>query len=199
MKTYLTRRPILLAATTAKAVTVAVLVAVLVAVAATTMTTAAAQEAQAQPAQARPIRNFLRINDQFCTGGQPSLEHFDQLKAEGVKAVINLRTPGEHRAAEEEAKVKALGLRYFNIPVMFRDPKPEQVTEFLKLTDDPANRPAFIHCTAAIRVGAFWMARRMMRDGWTLEQAEEEAKKVGLVESPHLNEFVRKYVADHKK
>jgi uncharacterized protein (TIGR01244 family) len=195
MKTSLTRRPILLAATTAKAVTVAVLVAV----AATTMTAAAAQEAQAQPAQARPIRNFLRINDQFCTGGQPSLEHFDQLKAEGVKAVINLRTPGEHRAAEEEAKVKALGLRYFNIPVMFRDPKPEQVTEFLKLTDDPANRPAFIHCTAAIRVGAFWMARRMMRDGWTLEQAEEEAKKVGLVESPHLNEFVRKYVADHKK
>lgn len=177
----------LLAATTATAVTVTV----------TEMTTAAAQEAQ--PAQVPPIRNFLRINEQFCTGGQPRMEHLDQLKAEGVKAIINLRTPGEHRAAEEEAKAKELGLRYFNIPVVFRDPKPEQVTEFLKLTDDPANRPAFIHCTAAIRVGAFWMIRRVMRDGWTIEKAEEEARKVGLRESPHLDEFVRKYVAEHKK
>lgn len=161
-----------------------------------------AQEAQpaGQPAaQLPPIRNFLRINDQFCTGGQPRMEHLDQLEKEGVKAIINLRTPGEHRAEEEEAKAKELGLRYFNIPVVFRDPKAEQVDEFLKLTDDPANRPAFIHCTAAIRVGAFWMIRRVMRDGWTLEKAEAEAQQVGLRESPHLNEFVRKYVADHKK
>lgn len=160
-----------------------------------------AQEAQPQQAaqELPPIRNFLRINDQFCTGGQPRMEHLDQLKKEGVKAIINLRTPGEHRADEEEAKAKELGLRYFNIPVVFRDPKPEQVDEFLKLTDDPANRPAFIHCTAAIRVGAFWMARRVVRDGWTIEKAEEEARQVGLRESPHLNEFVRKYVAEHKK
>ncbi len=129
------------------------------------MTAAAPQEAQSP--QVPPIRNFLKINDQFCTGGQPRMEHLDQLKADGVKAIINLRTPGEHRADEEEAKAKELGLRYFNIPVVFRDPKPEQVDEFLKLTDDPANRPAFIHCTAAIRVGAFWMVRRVMRDGWT--------------------------------
>src|SRR5262249_38235245 len=125
---------------------------------------ATAQEAQPQPGQAQqvpPIRNFLKINDQFCTGGQPRMEALEPLKAEGVKSIINLRTPGEHRAEEEEAKAKELGLRYYNIPVVFRDPKPEQADEFLKLTDDPANRPAFIHCTAAIRVGAFWMIRRV--------------------------------------
>lgn len=160
---------------------------------------AAQPPAESTTAQVPPIRNFLRINDQFCTGGQPRMEHLAQLKNEGVKAVINLRTPGEHRAEEEEAKAKELGLRYFNIPVVFRDPKPEQIDEFLKLTDDPANRPAFIHCTAAIRVGAFWMARRVMRDGWPIEKAEAEAQQVGLKEAPHLTEFVRKYVADHKK
>jgi uncharacterized protein (TIGR01244 family) len=145
-----------------------------------------------------PIRNFLRVNDQFCTGGQPRMEHLEQLKTEGVKAVINLRTPGEHRAAEEEAKAKELGLRYFNIPVAFADPKEEQATTFLEITDDPANRPAFIHCTAAIRVGAFWMIRRVLRDGWSIEKAEEEARKVGLRESPHLNEFARTYIEQHK-
>jgi uncharacterized protein (TIGR01244 family) len=146
-----------------------------------------------------PIRNFLRVNEKFCTGGQPRLEHLAKLKAEGVKTIINLRQPGEHRAAEEEAMAKQLGLRYYNIPVAFGDPKEEQVTEFLKLTDDAANLPVFIHCTAAIRVGAFWMIRRVLRDGWTVEAAEEDAKKVGLRDSPHLNEFARNYIEKHRK
>lgn len=153
----------------------------------------------AQGQELPPIRNFLRVNDQFCTGGQPRLEHLEQLKKDGIKAIVNLRTPNEHRADEEEAKAKELGLRYFNIPVVYREPKDEQVTEFLKITDDPANRPAFIHCTAAIRVGAFWMIRRVMRDGLSIDEAEKEAQQVGLREAPHLNEFARNYIAAHKK
>lgn len=149
--------------------------------------------------EVQPIRNFIRVNDEFCTGAQPRLEHLEHLKAEGVKAIINLRVPTEHRASEEEAKAKELGLRYFNIPVVFGEPKEEQATEFLKITDDPKNRPAFIHCAAAIRVGAFWMIRRVLRDGWKVEAAEEEAKKIGLRESPHLNEFARKYIEKHRK
>lgn len=153
-----------------------------------------------QPAQQEipPIYNFMRESEQFCTGGQPRLEHLAKLKAEGVKVIINLRTPGEHRAAEEEAKAKELGLKYFNIPVVYRDPKEEQVTEFLKILDDAANRPVFIHCTAAIRVGAFWMIRRVLRDGWTVEAAEEEAKKVGLREAPHLTEFAKTYIEKYR-
>jgi len=146
-----------------------------------------------------PIRNFLRVNEQFCTGGQPRIEHLAQLKADGVKAIINLRQPSEHRAQEEEDEAKKLGLRYYNIPVVFAEPKDEQVDQFLKITDDQANRPAFIHCTAAIRVGCFWMIRRVLRDGWTLEKAEEEAKKVGLINAPHLIDFARGYVERHPK
>jgi uncharacterized protein (TIGR01244 family) len=157
---------------------------------------AAPQAWQAPPAP--DIRNFLQVNDQFCTGGQPRPEAFAQLKANGVKAVINLRTPGEHEAALEEAAVKEAGLRYFNIPVVYLDPRDEQVDEFLELTDDPANRPAFIHCTAAIRVGAFWMIRRVLRDGFTIAQAEEEARRVGLREAPHLVEFARQYIEKHR-
>lgn len=146
-----------------------------------------------------PIRNFLRVNENFCTGAQPKLEHLEMLKKQGVKAIINLRQPSEHRASEEEAKAKELGLRYFNIPVAFGDPKDEQVVEFLKITDDPENRPAFIHCAAGIRVGAFWMIRRVLRDGWTVEAAEKEAEKVGLRDSPHLNEFARQYIEKHRE
>ena len=146
-----------------------------------------------------PIRNFIRMNKEFCTGAQPRLEHLEMLKKEGVKAIINLRQPSEHRAAEEEAKAKELGLRYFNIPVAFGSPKDEQVDEFLRITDDVANQPAFVHCAAGIRVGAFWMIRRVLRDGFTIEAAEKEAEQIGLKDSPHLNEFARSYISKHRK
>src|ERR1044072_6472082 len=99
---------------------------------------------------------------------------------EGCHDLGALRTPAEQRAEEEASAAKGAGLRYFNIPVVFSNPKTEQVDEFLRVTDDPANRPAFIHCASAVRDGAFWMIRRVLRDGWSIEQAEAEAKKVGL-------------------
>lgn len=146
-----------------------------------------------------PIRNFLQVTPEFCTGGQPRFEHMAKLKADGVKAVLNLRQPSEHRAEEEQAAAEQAGLKYFNIPVSTGDPKDEQADEFLRLTDDQANRPMFIHCTAAVRVGAFWMIRRALRDGWTIDAARDEARKVGLTTAPHLEEFARGYIERHKK
>ena len=146
-----------------------------------------------------PIRNFLQVNSDFCTGGQPQNAHFAKLKADGVRAVLNLRQPTEHPAESEKAAAESAGLKYFNIPVVYASPTDAQVDEFLRITDDPANRPMFIHCTAAIRVGAFWMIRRVVRDGQSEESAREEAKKVGLVNAPHLDEFVRQYIASHPR
>ena len=145
------------------------------------------------------IRAYLKVTPEFCTGGQPRPEHFALLKADGVKAVLNLRQPGEHRSEEEQEAVKAAGLRYFNIPVNYQQPTDAAVDEFLKITDDPANRPMFIHCTAAIRVGAFWMIRRVLRDGMTTDAALEEARKVGMRDAPHLEQFARTYIAAHQK
>jgi uncharacterized protein (TIGR01244 family) len=148
---------------------------------------------------AAPIRNFLRINTDFCTGGQPTMQQLEQLKADGISTIINLRTAEEYNTAQEEAKAKELGLRYFSIPVVYSTPKEEQATEFLKIMADSKNRPVFIHCTAAIRVGAFWLIKRVMQDGWTFEKAEEEAQKVGLRNAPHLTEFAKAYVQKYKK
>ena len=141
------------------------------------------------------IRNFLRVSTDVCTGGQPRLEHFAALKAEGVKAVLNLRTPGEHRADEEEQAVKAAGMAYFNVPVVYTAPTFESADAFLRITDDPRNRPIFIHCTAAIRVGTYWLIRRVLRDNWTWDVALAEARKVGLTQAPHLEEFAQQYIA----
>jgi uncharacterized protein (TIGR01244 family) len=148
---------------------------------------------------ANPIRNFLRIDPNFCTGGQPNMQQLEKLKAEGITTIINLRTAEEYNVAQEEAKAKELGLKYFNIPVVYTAPKEEQATEFLKIMSDTKNRPVFIHCTAAIRVGAFWLIKRVIQDGWAFEAAEQEAQKVGLRNAPHLTEFAKTYIEKHRK
>jgi uncharacterized protein (TIGR01244 family) len=154
--------------------------------------------APAQQSDYPDIKNFLRLNTQICTGGQPSLDDLARLKSEGVKAVLNLRRPEEFDAAAEAAKAKELGLRYFDIPVSTTGPKREQVDEFLKILADPVNRPVFIHCRTANRVGAFWMIRRVLVDGWKLEDAEREAEKIGM-HSKNLRQFGLAYIQQHSK
>lgn len=163
------------------------------------MLVAALAAAQQTPPQGfSSIKNFLRVNEQICTGGQPTTDDLVKMKAEGIKAIINLRRPTEYNAEEEVAKAKELGLRYINIPVNIDEPKDEQADEFVKVTSDLRNRPAFIHCAAANRVGAFWMIRRALADGWRMEDAEAEARKIGM-RSPNLVEFARSYIQRHQK
>src|SRR5262249_29596804 len=72
------------------------------------------------------IQNFCRVNREFCTGGQPSMENLQKMKAEGVRSVVNLRQASEYNFEEEVATAKKLGLRYFHIPVDKNDLKDEQ-------------------------------------------------------------------------
>jgi uncharacterized protein (TIGR01244 family) len=148
-------------------------------------------------AQDLPIRNFLRVNTEFCTAGQPTTEQLTDLKTDGIRAVLNLRVPTEHDAAGEEAAVRELGMNYFNIPVDGSNVREEQVEEFLALTDDVDNQPMFIHCGSANRVGAFWMIRRVIRDGWSVSDAETEAAEIGLT-SAALKDFSLQYIENHR-
>lgn len=146
------------------------------------------------------IPRFLKLSDQVWTGGQPWPEHLLKLKDAGVKVVINLRPHDEHDGEKEAAKVKELGMSYFNIPVVFSSPDELDVDDFLKLTDEQLkNGPVFIHCAMGTRVGAFWMIRRVLRDGWDYDKALEEANRIGLGNRAQLIEFAKEYIQKKKK
>jgi uncharacterized protein (TIGR01244 family) len=152
--------------------------------------------------EAAAIPNFLKLSSQVWTGGQPTLDQLSKLKQEGAKAVINLRPPSENNdeGVREAARLKELGLPYFNIPVVYTQPLSKDADTFLKITDEQLkNGPVFIHCAAAIRVGAFWMIRRVLRDGWNIERALEEAHKIGLSSQRHLIAFANEYIDKNKK
>ena len=143
------------------------------------------------------LRNFLWINTEICTAGQPTDDHLKQLKQQGVQAVLNIRRPREHDAEAESASVRALGMKYFNIPVDGSNIEDAQVEGFLNIIAKEENQPLFIHCGSANRVGAFWMIKRAIVDGWTVEKAEDEARRVGM-RSPGLVEFAKDYIQRHK-
>lgn len=149
--------------------------------------------------EAEAIFTFTRVSESFCTAGQPTMEQLENLKKQGFKTIINLRPHSEYQGEKEEAKAKELGFRYINIPVVYLAPKDENVDAFLKATDEIKNEKVLIHCTAAIRVSAFWMIRRVLRDGLSFEQALEEANKMGLRNRQHLIDFARKYIETHAK
>jgi uncharacterized protein (TIGR01244 family) len=146
------------------------------------------------------IQNFMKVNAEFCTGGQPTPAQLAELKSQGITAVLNLRVAGERGfdAGVEEAETKKLGMKYFHIPVENNAPKDQQADEFLKITDNAQNRPVFIHCGSANRVGAFFMIRRVLRDGMTFDAAKAEAQKIGL-RSAALEAFAKQYIDKHKK
>jgi uncharacterized protein (TIGR01244 family) len=144
------------------------------------------------------IRNFLWVNTEFCTAGQPTVEQLQGLKDQGVRAVLNLRPPTEFDATAEAARVRELGMAYYNVPVPGSGAiEDARVEEFLRLSDDTANQPMFIHCASANRVGAFWLIRRVLRDGWDVARAEEEATRVGM-RAASLREFALDYISRHQ-
>ena len=146
------------------------------------------------------IVNFSRVDAVVACGGATDTAALDGLKADGFKAIINLRTAGEQGANLEQnaARAKELGLKYISIPFNTQQPDAKAVDTFLGEIANKSNQPVYVHCGAASRVGAFWMIKRVLQDGWTIEKASEEAKLIGL-RGEALEKFAMTYIAEHKK
>jgi uncharacterized protein (TIGR01244 family) len=144
------------------------------------------------------IDKFYWIDERIATGGQPKPGELASVKREGFRTIINLREPTEYDAAAEAAEAQRLGLRYISIPVRTADPKDDQVDAFLAALADRKLLPVFVHCGSGNRVAAFWMIARVLVDGWEFEDAEREARMVGL-KSAHLREFAYEYICRHQE
>jgi protein tyrosine phosphatase (PTP) superfamily phosphohydrolase (DUF442 family) len=160
----------------------------------------AAVAVSAQQKMERPgITNFTKVDAVVACGGATETSALAGLKADGFKTIINLRQPSEPGANIEQnvAEAKSLGLKYVNIPVNGQSPDPKTMDQFLATIADKSNQPAYIHCASASRVGAYWLVKRVLQDGWAVDKATEEAKLIGL-RSPALEQFALKYIEEHK-
>ena len=136
----------------------------------------AAQTQQGEKSPKIQIKNFGCINENFYRGAQPKERDYADLAAMGVKTVIDLQRNGQE---EEQSLVEAQGMKFFRIPMSDSSkPAPGQAELFLKLINDPANHPVFVHCAGGRhRTGAMSAIYRITNDGWSADQAYAEMKR----------------------
>ena len=141
------------------------------------------------------IDNFGRINDRYYRGAQPDAPDFTDLAAIGIKTVIDLTRDGRD---DEQALAEHAGMKFYRIPLTTSErPSEAAIARFLKLVDDPANQPVYVHCQGGRhRTGVMTAVYRMMHDGWTADQAYKEMKQYrfeGFPGHPALKSFVYDY------
>jgi len=149
-----------------------------------------------EPAKCGSVKQLHAFDDIFLAG-QPTAEDFQEFKKRGVKSVLNLRTK-EELDFDEAKTIKNLGLEYHHVPIA----GPESLTDenfdkLRKLLNEKEQRPMVLHCTAANRVGAVWLAHRVLDGGLTYDAALAEAKTVGL-KTPALEAKAKVYIAKQK-
>ncbi len=122
------------------------------------------------------IDNFGRVDPTYFRGAQPEGRDYTDLAALGVKTIINLTS--DDAQANEQAMAGQAGLKYFQIPMTTHEPPtPAQLAEFLKIVNDPASQPVYVHCVGGRhRTGVMTAAYRITQDGWTSDQAFQEMK-----------------------
>ena len=139
------------------------------------------------------IENFGKVDDNYYRGSQPSANQFEDLKRLGIKTVIDLRQDRVEQASEW---ARAAGLEYVNIPLTTKRAATEdQTVAFLKLVNDPAKWPVFVHCKGGRhRTGQMTAIYRITHDGWTADQAYQEMKKYDFEDSWFYPRPLKKYV-----
>ena len=107
----------------------------------------------------------------------------------------------------EGAAVRAAGLKYFLLTIDRAGSPgqydPAKVEPVLKAMTDPANQPAYLHSGNGDRTAMLWMIKRVVVDGWSVEQAGAEATAIGLVNDnpavPAQWKFAQDYISAHPK
>lgn len=122
------------------------------------------------------VINFERVSPTLLRGGAPSVQALKELKACGVKTVVNLRGDGG-ASKKEELAAKEIGLDYYNIPMGYADPNLAKVSSVLDIMRDPAKQPVYLHCMqGADRTGMMVGIHRVLSDGWQFDRAYSEMR-----------------------
>lgn len=121
------------------------------------------------------VENFGKVNDHYYRGAQPEEGQYEQLKALGVKTVIDLRDDPKDYAKDKSVSA---GLRYINLPMSDKKyPAEDSVEKFLQYANDANNWPIYVHCAGGRhRTGAMTAVYRMTVEGWQIERAYDEMK-----------------------
>jgi protein tyrosine/serine phosphatase len=137
--------------------------------------------------QQTDLPNLYRVTTNLYRGAQPNGRGMKELKAMGIRTVINLR--GYHSDNDE---VLGTGMKQGRLHMEPWRADDADVVGFLKLATDTNNLPVFVHCQrGADRTGMVCAMYRITVCGWTKEEAIRELKDGGFGFNPAWKNIVR--------
>ena len=104
----------------------------------------------------KSIRDYYPIHNLLATSGQPTPEQFVSISQAGYRVVINLATSISTNALPNEGVIVTdLGMVYVQIPVVWTNPKLEDVEMFFMMMHSFKEQKVWIHCAKNMRVSCF--------------------------------------------
>ncbi len=121
------------------------------------------------------LGNFGTVTPALWRGARPTVKGLMQLKARGVKTIVNLEN--DRKVVEFERQwCEANGVGFVSLPMsVITPPRMSKVEQWLDLTRDAARLPVYVHCMQGRdRTGTAVYAYRVKVQGWTHERAYPE-------------------------
>ena len=143
-----------------------------------------------------PIVNLRQVSPTVALAGRLNDSALEKIEAENYAAVVDLRTPAEGVAAEQQM-FKGTGIEYINIPIGGELPEMATIQTFNDTMDRLEGKKILIHCQSGNRVGMMWGVY-LTSKGVPLDEVLETVK-YSATKQPMLD-GIREYAsgADHQ-
>ena len=135
---------------------------------------------------------FAKVGDDVFVSGQPTEQGLRDLAAQGVKTVVNLRTPPEMATRvpfDEKALVAQLGMKYVYLPMRGNAEypyDPEDLKEFAQAMKETDGK-LLLHCTVAWRASHMWAAYLIDYRHMSVPAALAQARKINLMDDMRMD------------
>jgi uncharacterized protein (TIGR01244 family) len=149
--------------------------------------------------------NLRAITNHISIGGQPDENDLQELQNKGFRTIVNLRDESEKEyRASEEREVEGRGLNYSSIPIspaLLDDMAMQRFSNAIDAEDAP---PVYVHCAGGGRAGILTLIYLAVENGWSLLQAEETGKELGIApaeDSPYrafFEDYIRRHSAGER-
>jgi len=131
------------------------------------------------PLQNIPVANARKVSEGVWAAGQPTPEQLGEMRAAGLRTLINLR-PDRELPWDERHTAVDLGLDYVSIPIAGpADITPSAARQLHEALNREA-KPALVHCASSNRVGALFALKSYFIDGQDVETALADGRAAGL-------------------